>query len=494
MNPTKIVIFSRPWEVSFHLALARELQARFAAPVTFVTAFESARRQAVRAGFTTIYLPHALASVETQPESRMREIDAEIRKDSQYGIGVMAASERFLPSRKVRDEFVNRHVALLDGIIGHYTLSISSMYDHFVYWLAGALANARRGWHFAFVGCGMPPGRTIALRSPSKPWSVEIEESAAADIFRKARAALEVPPELRIDYMRPIIGGSKTLKWVKARINDFELKRIDYHSSSYFQSTGFIREWLTVFIKHRIAKIRASLHRRIFDIPDGASESDLRQLPAFFYAPLHMEPEASIFMYSPWLRSQLEFCRVVAQSLPPGARLVVKENPKMAGYRTREFYEELRAIPNVLLAAPGASSTALILQSKGVIVLAGTAALEARVLGRPAAALAAPPFGSTLNASDLLGHGGLATLPSLLNAWLHNNEETIPDAVWKKWVEGTFPGNLVPKIIDGQLQIELNANVFEAAKYIDRVLRAENGSGHASAAEYNRIRSGLIRP
>lgn len=162
----------------------------------------------------------------------------------------------------------------------------------------------------------------------------------------------------------------------------------------------------------------------------------------YIYLPLHMEPEAVILMYSPWLRDQVEVVRLVAQALPVGWKLLVKENPKMRLKRPREFYQKIAALPNVRLVAPEVCSTALIRKSEAVVAMAGTAALEARLLGKPAFCLGSPPF------IDLLCGGDIASGKFSLRTLFENVMQTDPEPMdlhaWQKRVAGTVEGDRIP--------------------------------------------------
>ena len=71
------------------------------------------------------------------------------------------------------------------------------------------------------------------------------------------------------------------------------------------------------------------------------SESDF----AFF--PLQFEPEISLLLLAPFMTDQLYVIKQIAQSLPVGMCLYVKEHPHMVPYRPRSFYRDLKKIPNV---------------------------------------------------------------------------------------------------------------------------------------------------
>lgn len=112
----------------------------------------------------------------------------------------------------------------------------------------------------------------------------------------------------------------------------------------------------------------------------------------FFYYPLHVDPEASTMVMSPLHTDQLAVIETLAKSLPPGAVLVVKEHLPMLGKRPRGFYRKISFIPRVVLISPYYNSHELITKSEGVVVIAGTAALEALLLKKPLIVIGDSPF------------------------------------------------------------------------------------------------------
>lgn len=110
------------------------------------------------------------------------------------------------------------------------------------------------------------------------------------------------------------------------------------------------------------------------------------QLPSdvpFVFFPLHLEPEVAITLQSPFFSDQLAVVRHVAQSLPAGYKLVVKEHPQMLGFRPRSFFKELRKIPNVVVVHPRLRALDIIPRAELIVTLAGTAGFEAVLLKKP---------------------------------------------------------------------------------------------------------------
>lgn len=103
----------------------------------------------------------------------------------------------------------------------------------------------------------------------------------------------------------------------------------------------------------------------------------------YVFFPLHLEPELSLLWLARFDADQIAVVRRVAQSLPVGMKLVVKEHPQMVALRPRRFYRELKKIPNVVLVRPEISSFSLIARAALVATITGTAGWEATLFGKP---------------------------------------------------------------------------------------------------------------
>ena len=113
---------------------------------------------------------------------------------------------------------------------------------------------------------------------------------------------------------------------------------------------------------------------------------------SFIYFPLHVDPEASTMVLSPWHTDQLTIIESVAKSAPAHFRIVVKEHAPMLGLRPRGYYRQIARMPRVTLLDPQCSSFDLITRAALTITITGTAAWEAMLLGRPALIIGNSPF------------------------------------------------------------------------------------------------------
>ncbi|MDL1980920.1 MAG: hypothetical protein LWX02_05510 [Deltaproteobacteria bacterium] len=460
-NIKHLLFYTRPWEVLFHLALASKLKEIFPGqPIKFITFFSEVVEKVHAAGYECVYMPRELKRVTGDELSaeRFADIDRELYQCMGANFNLMLQSERFLPSDgREAALFGRRHLMVLDRLVKPSTLSISAMYDHFVYWLGGSLANLRGGSHFAFVPCGLPPGRVIALQTPWQLWQCPYEGDPEV-LMRESRKMLHTPAESRIEYMRkrPVPALWRRLR---NRYHELKMYERDHKEGSYFQQQ---KVFSLQILKNRLPQ-RWFMHKEPqYDIPTNEELNSLKGPACYF--PLHMEPEATILMYSPWLHDQIEACRLVSQALPVGWKLLVKENPKMRGVRSIDFYQKLRTIPNVLLVAPVVSSTELILRTKVTVTLAGTASIEAVILRKPSIALGRPPLRGMLNARDFATELRLGQLFQEIQA----TDSAFNHEAWRQWLAGTFEASGVPMFQeDHTLQIAADKKNVEAyVRYI----------------------------
>ena len=158
--------------------------------------------------------------------------------------------------------------------------------------------------------------------------------------------------------------------------------------------------------------------------------SDLYEKPSpqdyYAFCPLHVEPETATSLYAPFYTDQLYVVRQVARSLPLGWKLYVKEHPAMIGYRTRQYYQELKKNPNVKIIDPAIQSTDLMSSASLVVTIAGTAGWEGVLLKKPVIT-----FGDIFynKLSTVLRCHGIEELPYLIQKQLtkfqYNEEELL---------------------------------------------------------------------
>ena len=103
----------------------------------------------------------------------------------------------------------------------------------------------------------------------------------------------------------------------------------------------------------------------------------------FIYYPLQKEPEATVIQAAPECLSQHATILSLARDLPAGVLLAIKENTSAVGRRTKSFYDQIAALKNVVLLRSDTASIEAIKQAVATVTIAGTASMEAAILGKP---------------------------------------------------------------------------------------------------------------
>ena len=114
----------------------------------------------------------------------------------------------------------------------------------------------------------------------------------------------------------------------------------------------------------------------------GKKPEDLKGF-SLVYFPLQMEPEVSLSVFSPEFTNSMELIVWVSKSLPADTLLVVKEEPHSYGMRSKQYYDNLRRIGNVVLAHPAITGWQWIKCSVLVTTITGTTGMEAVYFDKP---------------------------------------------------------------------------------------------------------------
>jgi hypothetical protein len=125
---------------------------------------------------------------------------------------------------------------------------------------------------------------------------------------------------------------------------------------------------------------------------------DIPQQLNYFLWALHARPEGSVSVLGDG-KDEIEELLKVAQFVPDGYCLVVKENPGMFGTRSFGFYRRLKKVNKIKLVDPFSVTENLIKNSLGVIGISGTILIEAAMHDKPSCALGNPEFSKFIVAS-----------------------------------------------------------------------------------------------
>jgi len=114
---------------------------------------------------------------------------------------------------------------------------------------------------------------------------------------------------------------------------------------------------------------------------------------------LHRQPEASIDVWAPFFSNQTWVIELLARSVPPSHKLLVKIHKSDLSNFADEQFRRVRALPGVELVAPFADGRRFIDAADLVVAIQGTMGLEAALLGKPVVLLGDSPIAMFPSAS-----------------------------------------------------------------------------------------------
>ena len=112
----------------------------------------------------------------------------------------------------------------------------------------------------------------------------------------------------------------------------------------------------------------------------------------FVYFPLHVTDDFKIKKVIPHCIDQGDLIQQVADSLPHGYDLVLKEHPWSIGRNPLSWLKRVLRRPNIRLVDPYTSSHELMAGSAAVVVISSTVGLEALLHGKPVLTLGRPYY------------------------------------------------------------------------------------------------------
>ena len=103
------------------------------------------------------------------------------------------------------------------------------------------------------------------------------------------------------------------------------------------------------------------------------------------YFPLQIEPERSLLITAPKYTNQIQVIRNIANVLPKGYELYVKEHPNavVRSWHSVSFYKEIMSLSNTKLIHPSVKSKDLIKKSSLIITISSTTGIEATFYKKP---------------------------------------------------------------------------------------------------------------
>ena len=308
------------------------------------------------------------------------------QREAELGVSIqrMLSAERHLLKGRTHEQILRLAEVVLRMIADAYDriqpdfvysedISCFCSYAHFV------LAR-ERNIPFWCIGTGRLPSRLAvysmgfqhseraeALYAEIRKRGLTDAERAEAQAFRdKFTTKPERPPGMETRAIAPSIG----LEDVK----HLWLTATNYHGDPGDPTTTSPGRALKQRIQ-RLVRIRYANAFGMFEQPVAGEK--------YVIYPIHFQPEATTLVQAPMYLDQAALIDDIARSLPIGHRLYVKEHVSNRGRRPIEFYEKLRAIPNVRLLGPDVDTWSLIQNASAIAVITGTMGWEGVLFGKP---------------------------------------------------------------------------------------------------------------
>jgi len=138
-----------------------------------------------------------------------------------------------------------------------------------------------------------------------------------------------------------------------------------------------------------IARVRTKI--RMFLRTTGHFE-EFDRSKEYIYFPLQVQPEQSLMIWDRYHTDLPAVIKNIAQSVPFGTELYIKEHPNMVGIRSPAYYTKLRKLPNVRVLQPQLDSTKIIQHALTTVCLTSTVGLQSVLNSIPCITLAKPGY------------------------------------------------------------------------------------------------------
>lgn len=186
----------------------------------------------------------------------------------------------------------------------------------------------------------------------------------------------------------------------------------------------------------------------------------------FVFFPLHLQPEWSTLVIAQPYRDQITIAERIAEILPYGYSLYVKEHPRMVGNRSLSYYRRLKEIPNVKLIEPFVDSHKIIGEAALTTTITGTAGFESVMLNTPTITFGEPHYHQLPGVRRVKSFDDLDThVNDMINNSITNQDELINYIT--AIIEEGFKTQAAFKIPKNAQKSEAQKIVAEFFKYLE---------------------------
>ncbi|MDA0164758.1 hypothetical protein OM076_31105 [Solirubrobacter ginsenosidimutans] len=204
--------------------------------------------------------------------------------------------------------------------------------------------------------------------APEDVRALDDDERAEVEGFVRTYIDRDKPT---LPHRRARITPAKLRDWVR----HLRVQRSVDHDNDYLVPGRFVRNFV-------VQTARRRLSRRLYEpLPED------RKL---VYFPLHVTDDFKVKRVIPHCVDQAYLIEQVADALPEGYELVLKEHPVSLGRNPVSFLRRLTRRDNVRMVDAYTSSHELIRRSEAIVVISSTVGLEALLHGKPVLTMGQP--------------------------------------------------------------------------------------------------------
>lgn len=438
----KYVFHVRNWNVDFFLALGEILNSKSeSTSIQYLTMTFDCYKVLKKHNCNAYYLPDELKKVKMNNEFEIDTWEEKFKERFGFGINYLFQIERFKPNKEVSLKFINNHVKWFADNIKSESILVSLTCDHLVYFISGIINTLKSGENYYVQPIGFPVESQVIMKNP---WELNSFRPKAlyTNYLEDYIKSLTLAPEKSIHYMKPQKRVSLSSS-IQKRIQQLFTPSVETNMFAYLEEKS--KNLIPGRFKN--TKPNTNLYSDV---------SDLSILNAnnIFYFPLQFEPEMSILAYSPWYQDQIEVIRLISQSMKIGDVLLLKENPKMMGKRSEEFYKKVNSFYNVFWADLKMNSREIIKNCFKTISITGTASIEAACLGKNSLIFGYPPFKNLLVEKPISSQRISNFIEILYKDYSAEEIDSQIKKGWGQFSKSLFFGNFIPTLVDEKISLK----------------------------------------
>ena len=330
----------------------------------------------------------------------------------------------------------------------------------------------------AYRICKLLNKQYFGLISARIPNRYEIQTSILDDMLADLKASKQTPPQqdeldwyqdykTNINKIEPDYMKNNALENVAIfnKIDMLLIKKIirsfiaDYQYGARFDyaSGSLVLRLLASIKTHLSRRINVSLTNKFF-IKNNVVDS-IKLKEKYYVYPIHYHPESSTSVLAPEYTDEFHNILNIANYLPFGTFLYVKDHRSAKGLNDYAFYKKLSALPNVKFVQANYNIKDLIKHSLGLITVNSTAGFEALFLEKPVYLLGNVFYQDFDNVFKLENFHSLKTVLNPDYVF----EENPNDAITYKRV--TFAGRLNFNFLDYNENYKQNKATFDSIAY-----------------------------